>query len=117
MSGTVVGKNKLNGFLDSVATLATILVCALLAWTIWTQRQGSSRSTARATEPPPQDPITIDGAQTKGSPVAKAVMVLYSDFQCPFCGSVARDRVLDRVAGGVPVQTLRDAINKVLSQQ
>jgi hypothetical protein len=40
---------------------------------------------------PPSDPISIAGAAVRGSADARAVMIVYSDFQCPYCGSFARD--------------------------
>lgn len=43
-------------------------------------------------EPPlPSDPIPLTGAQTDGSPAAKVALVVYSDFQCPYCGKFARE--------------------------
>ena len=47
---------------------------------------------AKHAEPPlPADPVSLTGAQVAGSPTAKIAMVVYSDFQCPFCGKFARE--------------------------
>jgi protein-disulfide isomerase len=44
------------------------------------------------TEPPvPLQPITLTGAQILGNRSAQAGLVVYSDFQCPFCGKFARE--------------------------
>jgi protein-disulfide isomerase len=32
----------------------------------------------------------LEGSQTKGNKSAKAAIVVYSDFQCPYCGAFAR---------------------------
>jgi protein-disulfide isomerase len=45
----------------------------------------------RAEVPLPTEPISLAGAQTAGSPTAKVALVVYSDFECPFCGRFARD--------------------------
>jgi protein-disulfide isomerase len=37
----------------------------------------------------PPEPIALAGAQVMGSPTAKVGLVVYSDFQCPFCGKFA----------------------------
>lgn len=39
----------------------------------------------------PEQPLSLAGAPTKGSHSARVAMVVYSDFQCPFCGALARD--------------------------
>jgi hypothetical protein len=44
---------------------------------------------ARPAAPLPTEPISIVGAAYKGSRDAKAVLVIYSDFDCPFCARFA----------------------------
>jgi protein-disulfide isomerase len=39
----------------------------------------------------PSAPLSIQGAPIRGSNDAETVMIVYSDFQCPFCGRFARD--------------------------
>jgi protein-disulfide isomerase len=39
----------------------------------------------------PSDSLSLDGAPLRGSDRASAILVVYSDFQCPFCGRFARE--------------------------
>jgi protein-disulfide isomerase len=54
----------------------------------------SSRAMDRSPRPElkvPEEPLSIEGAQSKGSPNAPAVMIAFADFQCPYCGRFARE--------------------------
>jgi protein-disulfide isomerase len=54
--------------------------------------QKATAPTARKPEPPlPTSPIVLSGAQISGKTSAKVGLVVYSDFQCPFCGKFARE--------------------------
>jgi protein-disulfide isomerase len=46
---------------------------------------------ARPAAPLPIEPVSMAGAQTSGSPVSKVALIIYSDFQCPFCAKFARE--------------------------
>lgn len=39
----------------------------------------------------PTQPIRLDPAKTEGKPSAPAAIVMFSDFECPFCGEFARE--------------------------
>lgn len=39
----------------------------------------------------PRLPISVEGASRIGRPEAQAVMIIFSDFECPFCGRLARE--------------------------
>ena len=39
----------------------------------------------------PDDPLVIEGAPMRGSAGAQTVMIIYSDFQCPYCARFARE--------------------------
>jgi protein-disulfide isomerase len=39
----------------------------------------------------PSEPVPIDTAALKGSSTAATVLIVFSDFECPYCGSFARD--------------------------
>src|SRR6187551_2561046 len=91
--------------LDKIATMFVILVCLL--GSVWIARDLAYGGTpprvvagnrARTPPPPPveaaplpKEPISIAGAATKGSPQAKVALVIYSDFECPFCARFAND--------------------------
>ena len=51
----------------------------------------SSRARSRPELRIPEQPVSIEGAATKGSPTAPVVMIAFADFQCPFCGRFARE--------------------------
>lgn len=46
--------------------------------------------------PLPRDALSLDGAPTRGNPSAPLVLIVFSDFECPFCASFAL-RVLPEV--------------------
>ena len=70
-------------FLDTIATGAMILAAAVLIYANWPKPKPPSGV--------PKDSIPLGGALTIGQPAAELGMIVYSDFQCPFCGTFARD--------------------------
>jgi len=46
---------------------------------------------ARTQDGLPSEPITLHGAAVRGDPTAKIALIVFSDFQCPFCAKLARD--------------------------
>jgi protein-disulfide isomerase len=72
-----------------IIVLSTVLVASgLIVRELWARRP------LTAQPPPfnlPKEPIALKDAPYKGSSEAKAVMIVFSDFQCPFCGSFARE--------------------------
>ena len=48
-------------------------------------------ATRRAAPPLPSAPLSLSGAPVLGRRDAKVGMVVYSDFECPFCGKFARE--------------------------
>jgi len=72
--------------LDAVTSVVLIAAAVTLLWWNWPGRRPSAQ------EPDvPADPVSIADAAAKGSPLAKAVLIVFSDFQCPFCGRFARN--------------------------
>jgi protein-disulfide isomerase len=51
----------------------------------------SSRVSSRAELGLPTEPVSIEGAATKGLTTAPVVMITFADFQCPFCARFARE--------------------------
>jgi protein-disulfide isomerase len=82
--------------LDTLATLAVLMLCGILGWSVL-RSPAPEQAVARAasqprTEPPlPRDPVALDGAVRRGSTQARVVMLEFSDFECPFCGKFARE--------------------------
>ena len=77
--------------LDMMATVSIIAVSALLAWTLLQPAQPAARARARPEPPIPSEPVSLSGATLKGDPKAPVALLVFSDFQCPFCGQFARD--------------------------
>lgn len=72
----------------------TVVMIALASALVWQGRVRSSHSppaSSRSVVAVPRDPIGIIGGPALGATTARVALVEYSDFQCPFCGVVARD--------------------------
>jgi protein-disulfide isomerase len=85
--------------LDTIATLVLVAVCAgVLLRTnsaqgepaVKTARPGQASARQRD-QTLPLTPLSIGNAGLIGQPTAKWMLIVYSDFQCPFCASFARD--------------------------
>ena len=84
---------RLRSFLDVMATVLVIVAAAaVLTLTVRNWRQTSAQAARQPRAPEvPTLPQPIDGAESVGSPSARLAMVIYSDFQCPYCGQFARE--------------------------
>ncbi len=77
-------------------TLALVVLALSVAWVAVLKPAVAPASArpvaAKPAEPPlPAEPISLDGAPAIGSRNAKIGMIIYSDFQCPFCARFALD--------------------------
>lgn len=86
-------QGRLRSVLDLVATVLVIIAAgAVLTLTVRNWRQAPAQSTGQTPAPPlPMGPQSIEGAPAIGSASAPVAMVVYSDFQCPFCARFARE--------------------------
>jgi len=76
--------------LELLATTVTGIVAALLIWRAMVPTGGEP--TARRTIDISQAaPISIEEGLTRGDLSARAVIIEYSDFLCPYCGKFARE--------------------------
>ncbi len=82
--------------LDAVATVALVAASGTMIWAQLRslrptqQVQPTTLAGNRRPEPPlPDAPVSIDGATIKGKEGAKVALIVYSDFQCPFCAKFA----------------------------
>ena len=78
--------------IDVLTTIGIFVAVGVVIWRNW----------PAPTPPPiplPVEPLGLVDAPTKGSPAAPIVVVLYSDFECPYCGTFARGTLatLDRL--------------------
>ena len=74
---------------------ATILTCiaalTMVGAVVWDR---THPRTIQAVRPPnrlPSAPISLDGVAVKGQSQAKFAFVIFSDFECPYCGKFARE--------------------------
>jgi protein-disulfide isomerase len=74
--------------LDVATSLAMIAAAGTVAWSQFNPR---TPSVVPRTLDIPKEPVSILGATLKGSPQADAVLIMYSDFQCPFCRQFATE--------------------------
>jgi len=72
----------------------TVLMLGAAGAMLWQHRGGVTRAPEKKVAVPPQ-PIDVQAAPTRGMPTARVAIVEYSDFQCPFCGRVARDTLTE----------------------
>jgi protein-disulfide isomerase len=80
---------RLRVILDTAASLAVVIGATVLVLRM---------SPAPRTDPPrnreipvPEAPLSLDGAALIGDPAAQAVMLEFSDFECPFCGKFSAE--------------------------
>lgn len=74
--------------LDMAAT-ATMLASAFAL--MWILSRPSGPAQAKPSLPVPTAPLSLVGANLLGRPDARASLVIFSDFECPYCARFARD--------------------------
>lgn len=75
-------------FMDVVATVAAVAACVVLAIRFGPFYGNAAEQPAASL---PTDPVNLSAAPSLGSTAAPVTMVIYSDFECTFCGRFARD--------------------------
>ena len=91
-TGSTAATAKWRTVFDVSTTLAMVVLAALIVW------QGRARffgtAPAPATSVPvPKSPISIAGKPTLGKSTARLAIVIYSDFEYPYCGVAARTMI------------------------
>ena len=77
-----------------VFVAVSMLIAAVLVSSVAVRSHlARDRPPAEARSKPqlPSDPVTLVGAAVNGAANAQIAMVIYSDFQCPYCGHFARE--------------------------
>jgi Na+:H+ antiporter, NhaA family len=84
-------KLNLRSALDLAVSVAMLAAAVIVGWV--TIARGSPAGATNPRSGPallaPNKPVDISGSELKGD--AKAVMIIYSDFECPFCGKFSRE--------------------------
>ena len=79
---------------DGLASLAMIAASGVIIWVSLAAPKVVTPSISTGTPVSasvPTTPLVVSDAHTKGDPHAPVVIVEYSEFQCPYCRSFARD--------------------------
>jgi protein-disulfide isomerase len=84
---TRITEINLRSALDVVTSLVLIGAAFILVYYNLPTLQGTSGIDLEV----PSEPVSIDGASLRGSERADTILMVFSDFQCPFCVRFARD--------------------------
>jgi protein-disulfide isomerase len=77
--------------LKSSLDVLTSFVLIAAALTLVYKNVTSGPTKAAAELQVPSEALSLDGAQIRGANDAEAVMIVYADFQCPFCARFANE--------------------------
>jgi protein-disulfide isomerase len=77
---------KFRSALDAVTCI--VLIAAAVTLIYGNVREADGTQTALRV---PSDPLSIEGAPTRGSDDARGVVIVYADFQCPYCARFTRE--------------------------
>ena len=87
---TETRKAALTRWLEFLATVLVIVVTLTVGSLVLWDRLNPP-STRRSAPPLPSEWVGIEGAAIRGDRAADVAVILFSEFQCPFCGTSARD--------------------------
>lgn len=86
--------------LERSATILLIVVTVVVGGlTVWDRlkaqaaEQAPQASAQAPSGPTPKDPLSIDGAPSRGYKGAKVALIVFSEFECPYCARSALDVV------------------------
>lgn len=77
--------------LDVLATIALLVAAAAVTRTTIRGPLRSATPPQRPPVPLPTEPVSLEEVPVLGDPNAKIAIVVFSDFECPFCGRFSRD--------------------------
>lgn len=96
-TGTQPG-SRVAARLELAAPVLLIVVALVVGGiTVWDRLspQPTHAAGVRPPSPPPpplpRDPVSIEGAPILGDRTAQVTLIVFSDFECPYCGRSARD--------------------------
>lgn len=87
-------KGQIGSILEHTATVAVIAAAGLVIWRftadsfVWRSR---AVATPTRTITLPTSPLSLNSAKLRGSSTAPVVLLLFSEFECPFCRKLFQD--------------------------
>jgi|CXWK01.1.fsa_nt_gi protein-disulfide isomerase len=97
-TGLRSGWGVVRSSLDVVATIMVIAVAAAILYRVLVPQtipvRAEVKGAAAPVRPPvplPSEPLPLANAAIKGDRNARVAIIVYSDFQCPYCGVFARE--------------------------
>jgi protein-disulfide isomerase len=93
--------------LNAVAIVCGIVVVSWLGWVAMFAPPAPTVSMSAG--PPPSKSVSITSAAQHGNPTAPIAVVVYSDFQCPYCARFARETLPELNTSYVARGTVRVA--------
>jgi len=97
----------LRGWLDGIAAIGMIAASATIIWS------AVGRGAAAPSLALPDEPLSLAGVATSGNPDARVALIVYSDFQCPFCAQFATTTLPEIKAKYVDTGKVRMAFRHV----
>ncbi len=85
------GTNRLRVVLDVVTSAALIAASLAIVYFVLNGRTIPHFEAQPKAAAIPTDPVSLDGAMLKGNRDAGVAVIVFSDFECPYCGQFARD--------------------------
>lgn len=79
------GPTRFKRALDGAASVSMILAAGFVIAVSWLGYHRQNTSARPAPPPLPTTPVSLAGAMLRGDRAAPAVLIVFSDFQCPFC--------------------------------
>lgn len=76
--------------LDAAAAVTMIAAGSAILWWLY-QAPTVSQRPSTPSIPLPNDPVSLEGAPVEGSTAAKVGMLVFSDFECPYCRTFAQE--------------------------
>lgn len=86
-SGDANDSRRWREHLNSIVSIALLVAAVTVTWSTLKKPKPPSRVEPKV----PSSLQSTQGVPLKGAPTASAVLIEYSDFQCPFCRKFATD--------------------------
>lgn len=77
--------------LSLVTTLALLTAAGVVLWNNWSNRSSNAARPGEPSVAVPEEPMALAGVPLRGNKLAGVAMIVFSDFQCPFCARFATD--------------------------